>query len=77
MKDYFENELAKACLKKDKKRIDYCLYMNADINATDGAALKHLIASEDDIDSITPERLAIINNEKLVLQPSFPVLGIV
>lgn len=51
--------------------------MNADINATDGAALKHQIASEDDIDSITPERLAIINNEKLVLQPSFPVLGIV
>ena len=67
LKDYFEEELGKACLRKDKDRIDYCLYMNADINANDGAALKHLIASEIRIDSITSERLADINDEKLEL----------
>ena len=41
--------------------------MNADINANDGAAFKHLIASEECIESITPERLIVINNEKLEL----------
>ena len=41
--------------------------MNADINANDGAAFKHLIASEESIESIDAERLIIINNEKLEL----------
>lgn len=67
LKEYFEEELSKACFKKDKERIDYCLSMNADINANDGAAFKHLIASEESIESIAPERLIIINNEKLEL----------
>ena len=67
LKEYFEEELSKACLNKDKERIDYCLFMNADINANDGAAFKHLIASEESIESITPERLIVINNEKLEL----------
>ena len=67
LKEYFEEELSKACFKKDKERIDYCLSMNADTNANDGAAFKHLIASEESIESITPERIIIINKEKLEL----------
>ena len=67
LKEFFEEELSIACLKKSKERIDYCLFMNADINANDGAAFKHLIASEESIESIDTERLIIINNEKLEL----------
>ena len=67
LKEYFEEELSKACFKKDKERIDYCLSMNADTNANDGAAFKHLIASEESIESITPEQIIIINKEKLEL----------
>lgn len=67
LKEYFEEELSKACLKKDRERIDYCLNMDADINSNDGAAFMHLIASEDNIDSITPKRLTSINKEKLKL----------
>lgn len=50
LKEYFEEELSKACFKKDKERIDYCLSMNADTNANDGAAFKHLIASEESVE---------------------------
>ena len=67
LKEYFEEELSKACFKKDKERIDYCLSMNADTNANDGAAFKHLIASEESVESITPEQIIIINKEKLEL----------
>ena len=67
LKEYFEEELSKACFKKDKERIDYCLSMNADTNANDGAAFKHLIASEESVESITPEQITIINKEKLEL----------
>ena len=67
LKEYFEEELSKACFKKDKERIDYCLSMNADTNANNGAAFKHLIASEESIESITPEQIIIINKEKLEL----------
>lgn len=67
LKEYFEEELSKACLKKDKSRIEYCLNMDADINANDGAAFKSLIASEESIESVSKHRLSIINNEKFEL----------
>ena len=41
--------------------------MNADTNAQDGDAFKHMIVSEESIESITPEQIIIINKEKLEL----------
>lgn len=67
LKEYFEEELAKACLNKDKERIDYCLLMNADINANEGSAFMNLIASEKSVDSLTHEDLIKVNKEKLEL----------
>lgn len=67
LKDYFEEELSKACLMKDKDKIDYCLYMDADLNANNGSAFKHLIASEESIEALSEENLTNINKQKLEL----------